>query len=198
MKMKARMNALVRFWKARGFYLTAALCLALVAGAAVYARGRIAPAPSAAAPIPAAAALAPAPTPAATSAPELAWPVSGREILRAYQPEPAWFAPLGQYETHPGVDIAAGAGEAVLAAADGTVTFVGYDPQRGYLVETRAEDGLVLRYGNLAGKFAVTAGERVRRGQAVGTVGESVPAAGAFPPFLHFEAFRGGARVALP
>ncbi len=204
MDMKVWRSWLARFWKARGFYILTALCLAMVAGAAVYARGRVAPAPAApsaagaSAPAPAAAALAPAPAPTVTPAPALLWPVSGRRILRDDQPEPAWFEPLGQYETHPGADIAAEAGEEVAAAADGTVAFAGFDPQRGYLVETRAEDGLVLRYGNLSRNLRVSAGDRVRRGQAIGAVGESAPSAAVLGPFLHFEAFRGGARVALP
>ncbi len=40
--MKAWKDAILRFFKKRGFYALTALCLILVAGAAVYARGRIA------------------------------------------------------------------------------------------------------------------------------------------------------------
>jgi len=109
-----------------------------------------------------------------------------------------WFEPLGLFETHPGVDIVAKEGEEVLAAADGTVASAGFDPQRGYMVETQAEDGLVVRYGNLTKGIPVSPGDRVRRGQPVGEVGSSAPPAKVIGPFLHFEAFRGGAWVALP
>jgi murein DD-endopeptidase MepM/ murein hydrolase activator NlpD len=64
-------------------------------------------------------------------------------------------------------------------------------------VETR-EGELVIRYANLAKSLQVSPGDRVRRGQALGTVGSSAPDARVTGPFLYFEAFRGGARVALP
>lgn len=206
--MKAWMDKLRGFWARRGFYLLAAACIALIALAAVYARGRLFPAapPRAAqveavreasgdaAPAPSAGAL---PTPAATPAPALGWPVSGREILRDYAGEPVWFEPLGVFETHPGVDIRAAEGEAVLAAADGLVWAAGYDPQRGYMVETRDGD-LVVRYGNLRKGPAVRVGERVRKGQRIGWAGASAPGTDALGFFVHFEAFRGGERIALP
>ena len=206
--MKALKEAVLRFFKRRGFLALTALCLILVAGAAVYARGRIASprveagrapaAPAAAVATAVSEALrvsapaAPTPMPA-----PLLWPVAGREILRGYSDAPEWFEPLGLFETHPGVDIAASLGEEVLAAAEGVVSFAGFDPQRGYMVEARAEDGLVVRYGNLVRPFAVSPGDRLRRGQPVGSVGTTAPSAGILGPFLHFEAFRGGSWVAL-
>jgi murein DD-endopeptidase MepM/ murein hydrolase activator NlpD len=206
--LKAWKDAILRFFAKRGFYALTALCLILVAGAAVYARGRIvspraeagrAPAAPAAAVatvrpdeagVPALAAPAPTPAP-------LAWPVTGREILRGYSAAPVWFEPLGLFETHSGVDISAPAGEAVLAAADGVVSFAGFDPQRGYMVEAQGEGGLVVRYGNLSKPLTVSPGDRLRRGQPVGSVGTSAPSEGVLGPFLHFEAFRGGSWVAL-
>ena len=204
--MKTWMRAFAKFWARRGFYVLMALCLVLVAGAAVYLRGRVAQPAGESGRAPAAAAVAAAtaqpeptihPAPAATPAP-LGWPISGREILREYSDAPVWCAPLGVYETHPGVDIASQPGEQVAAAADGTVAFAGFDPRRGYMVEVSSADGLTARYGNLTKDFRVSAGDRVRKGQAIGFVGASEPSAGAVGPFLHFEAFRGGTRVALP
>jgi murein DD-endopeptidase MepM/ murein hydrolase activator NlpD len=204
--MKAWMGAFEKFWARRGFYVLTALCLALVAGAAVYLRGRVAQPAGDSGRAPAAAAVAvataepePAFTPAPTSTPApLGWPVTGRTILRGYSAAPVWYEPLGLYETHPGVDIASQLGEQVTAAADGTVAFAGFDPQRGYMVEISSADKLTTRYGNLSKDFQVSAGDRVRKGQAIGFVGASEPSAGAAGSFLHFEAFRGGARVALP
>ena len=201
--MKGWADALERFWKRRGFYALTALCLLLIAAAAVFGRARLFRAPDGnaarAGAAPAAAIGTPAaqtPAPAQTATP-LLWPVSGRTIKRDYAPEPVWFEPLGLYETHPGVDIGAAAGEMVVAAADGVVTRAGYDAQRGYTVETE-DGGLVVRYGNLARGLEVSPGDRVRRGQTIGAVGASAPVAKALGPHLHFEAFRGGARVALP
>ena len=207
MIMKAWKSAFGIFWAKRGFYLLTALCLILIAGAAVYARGRIAAPSGEAGRAPAAPAAAVAtvrPEALVSTAPNavpvqtLQWPVSGRKILRDYEAQLVWFEPLGLFETHPGVDILAKEGEEVLAAADGTVIFAGFDPQRGYMVETEAEDGLVVRYGNLAKGILISPGDRVRRGQPVGEIGLSAPSTKVIGPFLHFEAFRGGAWVALP
>jgi murein DD-endopeptidase MepM/ murein hydrolase activator NlpD len=118
-------------------------------------------------------------------------------ILRGYSEQPVWFEPLGLFETHPGVDISAPVGEAVLAAADGVVSYAGFDPQRGYMVEAQGQDGLVVRYGNLRKPLTVSPGDRLRRGQTVGNVGSSAPSASLAHSFLHFEAFRGGDWVAL-
>ena len=205
--MKEWAGTLRLFWKKWGFYLLAALCLLLIAGAAIYGRAKLFGAPQVAAGYDRAAEVAAqmtaapvasaAPTPALTIAPALGWPVSGREILRDYAETPVWFQPLGLYETHPGVDIRAEVGEDVLAAADGFVTRAEYDPQLGYLVEAEA-DGLVARYGNLSKTLPVSAGDWVRRGQKIGSVGKTAPTAKVLGAFLHFEAFRGGRRVALP
>ena len=205
--MKDWAGTLRLFWKKWGFYLLAALCLLLIAGAAIYGRAKLFGAPQVAAgydraaevaaQVTAAPVASAAPTPALTIAPALGWPVSGREILRDYAETPVWFQPLGLYETHPGVDIRAEVGEDVLAAADGFVTRAEYDPQLGYLVETEA-DGLVARYGNLSKALPVSAGDWVRRGQKIGSVGRTAPTVKVLGAFLHFEAFRGGRRVALP
>lgn len=206
--MKAWKDAILRFFRKRGFYALTALCLILVAGAAIYARGRIVSPRAEAGRAPAAEAAAvatarpdeagvPAPaTPTPTPAP-LKWPVTGREILRGYSEEPVWFESMGLFETHPGVDISAQLGEEVLAAADGVVSFAGFDSQRGYMVETEGEGGLIVRYGNLAKPLIVSPGDRLRRGQPLGSIGASAPSAGVTGPFLHFEAFRGGSWVAL-
>jgi murein DD-endopeptidase MepM/ murein hydrolase activator NlpD len=206
--MRAWVEKLKRFWSRRGFYVLTALCLALIAAAAVYGRARLFPvAPAAPARqggaareasgdvAPALTAAPPAPTEA--PAPALSWPVAGREILRGYAGEPAWFEPLGLYEVHPGVDIRAEKGEGVFAAADGTVAAAAYEAQLGYMVET-SEGGLVLRYGNLDGPAAVRVGERVHRGRQIGRVGASAPAAGALGAHLHFEAFFNGENLPLP
>lgn len=203
--MKSWVKTLQSLWGKWGFYLLAAVCLFLIAGAAVYGRARLFQplqpyiyerAAEAAAKV--TAAPDPTPLPAPTYTPEpLAWPVSGREILREYAETAAWFQPLELYETHPGVDIRASEGEDVLAAADGVVVRAAYDPQLGYLIETEG-DGLVARYGNLSKALKVSAGDRVRKGQKIGSVGRTAPSAKALGPYLHFEAFRDGVRVALP
>lgn len=97
----------------------------------------------------------------------------------------------GSHAEHHGVDLAAPAGTAVLAARGGTVTHAG--PRGGYgnLVEIQHADGLVTRYAHQAAVH-VSPGETVRAGDSLGTVGSTGRSTG---PHLHFEVRQDGVAV---
>ncbi len=159
-----------------------------------------APAPARAAPPSAAAAAAPTPAPeeklAALPPPPAAapregsrsfiWPVHGR-ILSTYG--------NGEGGTqNDGINIAAPAGTAVLAADAGVVAYAGNE-LRGYgnLVLIKHADGWMTAYAHNS-VLLVKRGERVRRGQPIARVG----ATGAVgEPQLHFE-IRHGTRALDP
>lgn len=63
----------------------------------------------------------------------LQWPVQGANTISLSNPygTPRWQPGGKTCETHTGIDIAAPEGEAVLAAAGGTVVESGYDVERG-------------------------------------------------------------------
>jgi Membrane proteins related to metalloendopeptidases len=84
---------------------------------------------------------------------------------------------------HRAIDILAEAGAPVVAAAEGEV--VSACPRGGYgnCVDIRHSGRLVTRYAHLR-DIAVTAGQRVRKGERVGSVGATGHATG---PNLHFE-----------
>lgn len=86
---------------------------------------------------------------------------------------------------HEGVDIAAPAGQAVLAVADGIVTRAGESPSYGRYVEVEHGAGLTSFYAHL-GRIdrKARAGEFVERGQSVGKIGSSGTSTG---PHVHFE-----------
>ncbi len=108
----------------------------------------------------------------------LTWPADG-VVLRAFASGKRAFE---------GLVIAAPAGTAVRAAAAGEVAFVGDERTAlGLLVIVKHADDLVSIYGHL-GTAAVTAGQRVARGQAIGVVGTS---GAAESPRLHFQLRRG-------
>ncbi len=103
---------------------------------------------------------------------------------------------------HPGIDLAAPRGTPIHAAADGQVVFAGQFPlgrsvvwwRYGNLVVLRhagdpsGEGGLVTLYGH-CDTVAVRAGQTVRRGHVLGTVGST----GWSPnPQLHYEVRRRG------
>lgn len=83
-------------------------------------------------------------------------------VVRAFEPPPGPYGP-----GHRGVDLAAAPGAAVVAAADGTVTFAGSVAGRGVVVVSHA-DGIRTEYEPL--RVAVHRGDEVRRAERLGTV----------------------------
>lgn len=100
-----------------------------------------------------------------------------------------------EFELHPGIDFAAGRGLPVHAPADGVVAFAGRQPLRrqgawwrlGNLVILRNGERFVTVFGHL-GEVRVKRGQRVRRGDVLGTVGDS---GWSTSPQLHYEVRRG-------
>ena len=88
---------------------------------------------------------------------------------------------------HTGLDFAAPAGTPVRAAAGGRVSEAGTDGRYGKLVKVD-HGGVVTYYAHLS-SIAVHAGDVVRQGQQLGTVGSTGNATG---PHLHFELRIGG------
>ena len=99
---------------------------------------------------------------------------------------------------HEGVDIFAARGTPVIAAADGIVTSVGMNGLGGKVVwVVRPLRGESLYYAHLDTQ-AVKAGSYVKRGEVLGTVGNTGNARGG-PTHLHFGIYaRGGAVDPLP
>jgi len=99
---------------------------------------------------------------------------------------------LGVYKTHSGIDIGAGYGTAILAAADGVVTTAAYDAggYGNYLIIDHGNGNLTL-YAHMS-QMSVGVGQTVTQGQAIGLVGSTGLSTG---PHLHFEVYVGGTRV---
>jgi murein DD-endopeptidase MepM/ murein hydrolase activator NlpD len=92
---------------------------------------------------------------------------------------------------HQGVDIASPRGSAILAVADGVVTFSGRKGGYGRMVELRHASGMVTRYAHNQSNL-VKVGETVRQGQQIATVGASGTATG---PHVHFEVIKEGKAI---
>jgi murein DD-endopeptidase MepM/ murein hydrolase activator NlpD len=96
----------------------------------------------------------------------------------------------GNYH-HDGIDIAAARGTLVLAAGHGEVISVKRsDMVAGYgnYIEIDHGHGVVTRYSHLD-YLQVKVGQRIRKGQAIGTVGSS---GGSIAPHLHYEVMVNG------
>lgn len=152
---------------------TVALCLVLTGHVAVGAP------PAAAAP------ASPAPeTPTGT---RYVWP------LRPKPPVTTGFSPPRQrwQSGHRGVDLAASAGQPVLAAGSGVVQFAGVVAGKP-TVSVRHASGLLTTYEPV--RAGVRAGQSVARGSPIGTVEPGHP--GCATVCLHWGARRGAGRAA--
>ena len=89
----------------------------------------------------------------------------------------------GKKHFHSGIDIAALSGAKVQAPADGTITFVGDFESLGRTVVIDHGGGMLTRYGHLS-SYSVRVGQSVKRGEALGSVGNSGKSTG---PHLHYE-----------
>jgi len=88
----------------------------------------------------------------------------------------------GATKDHKGVDIEARMGAPLVAAASGTVTYVGYGPATGNIVKIDIGQGMTIIYQHMSA-FAVVKGDTVAAGQLVGYVGSTGISGG---PHLHF------------
>ena len=115
----------------------------------------------------------------------LQWPMEGATTISLSNPygTPRWQPGGETYEAHTGIDIAAPEGEAVLAAAGGTVVEFGYDVERGNYLILDHGDGLTTLYGQCR-DFTVEEGDTVRAGEMIGAVGSTGMSTG---HHLHFE-----------
>jgi murein DD-endopeptidase MepM/ murein hydrolase activator NlpD len=115
-----------------------------------------------------------------TGSGQLAWPADGPVTSGyGYRTHPIF----GDRRFHAGIDIGAGYGAPVWASEAGEVVFAGVMSGYGNVVVVDHGGGLATTYNHLSG-FSVGAGQRVSRGQQVGSVGCSGYCTG---PHLHFE-----------
>lgn len=104
------------------------------------------------------------------------WPTTSRHISQYF------------HYGHFGIDIDGNTGDAIFAAAGGTVTFAGWKNNGGgYQVWISHGSGLYTTYNHMAG-VSVGRGQVVSRGQRVGRMGATGNATGSH---LHFEVWRG-------
>jgi murein DD-endopeptidase MepM/ murein hydrolase activator NlpD len=118
------------------------------------------------------------------------WPSRGR-ISGQFGAQRVYRGSAAAY--HSGVDVAPGAGAPVVAPADGIVVLAG-PPMfslEGNLVIIDHGMGLNSAFLHLA-RADVAVGQRVRQGQAIGTVGATGRATG---PHLHWSLMWNGARL---
>lgn len=101
-----------------------------------------------------------------------------------WHPRSFWYYPWGRSGTHKGIDIFAGHGTLVLASGGGLVVRSGVDSRGGNVVLVLGSKWRLHYYAHLQ-SIAVSTGQWVGAGEAIGTVGDSGNAKGK-PPHLHY------------
>ena len=117
-------------------------------------------------------------------------PIAGAQIIQPFGPTSfALEPPFGGYlHFHTGVDLLAGYGTPIVAAAGGRVTAAGPAFDFGIRVEVTDSFGLVEVYAHMS-QVAVAVGQEVQQGEKVGFVGSTGLSIGAH---LHFQLEVGG------
>ena len=117
------------------------------------------------------------------------WPVKGR-ITSSFGRREDPFSGKGVF--HPGIDIASTYGAPVVATADGYVVFAEWDGGLGHCVKIlHGRNGFRTVYGHLK-EYFVREGQRVRRGEVIGLLGNSGRTTG---KHVHYEVHYEGLKV---
>ena len=94
---------------------------------------------------------------------------------------------LSEWVTHNGIDIKADKTTVVKSAEEGIVKSIKNDPRYGLTIVVSHNDGFETLYANLLSSEFVKEGDKVTKGQALGTVGNTGVFESADEPHLHFE-----------
>lgn len=122
-------------------------------------------------------------------------PVEG-EIVRDFAMDNLIYSEtLQEWTTHTGIDIKADKTTVVKAAEAGTVKTIKNDPRYGLTIVVEHANGFQTVYSNLLTSEFVVEGEKVEKGQSLGTVGNTAAFEIADEPHLHFEILKDSVQV---
>ena len=122
-------------------------------------------------------------------------PVEG-DIVRDFAVDSLIYSEtLQEWTTHTGIDIKADKTTVVKSAEAGIVKTIKNDPRYGLTVIVEHENGFQTVYSNLLTSEFVVEGEKVEKGQSLGTVGNTAAFEIADEPHLHFEILKDSVQV---
>ncbi len=107
-------------------------------------------------------------------------------------------ATLNQWSTHEALDVAAEVGTEVKCVYDGTVQSVTTSVLRGTEVVIAHENGMKTVYSLLSSDVKVSVGQKVKKGDAIGTIAESGTFEKHKGPHLHLELYDASGNKADP
>lgn len=122
-------------------------------------------------------------------------PVDG-EIVKEYAKDNLIYSnTLQEWTTHLGIDIKADKTTVVKSAEAGKVKSIKNDPRYGLTIVIEHDNGYQTVYSNLLSSEFVVEGEKVEKGQSIGTVGNTAAFEIADEAHLHFEILKDSIQV---
>ncbi len=126
---------------------------------------------------------------------EFASPVSG-DIIKDYAEDTLVYSKtLDEWGTHLGIDIRANKTTIVKASETGIVEKINTDPRYGNSITINHGNGFKTIYSSLLSSDFVKVGDKVEKGDTIGTVGDSASFEIADDSHLHFEMYKDGKQV---
>lgn len=119
-------------------------------------------------------------------------PVEGEIVKEFAKDNLIYSETLKEWITHLGIDIKAEKTSVVKSAEAGIIKSIKNDPRYGLTVVIEHDDGYKTVYSNLLTAEFVSEGEKIERGQTIGTVGTTAIFEVSDEPHLHFEIIKDG------
>ena len=129
------------------------------------------------------------------SDPVFSMPVEG-DVIKEYAKDKLVYSDtLKEWVTHAGIDIKADKTTIVKASKEGKIKSIQNDPRYGLTVVIEHNNGYSTVYSNLLTAEFVTAGENVKKGQTIGTVGNTATFEISDESHLHFEILKDNVQI---
>jgi len=197
----------VRFVEGQGFMIILAVCVAVIAGTALWTNQaeQLPPAPTSPAMDATAAARqlqeslrdVATPTPAPTEAPQL-WqaPLESISVLRQFSgARLARSGVTGLWQLHDALDLRCETGQVIRAMADGTVLSVSAKGLMGACVTIDHGQGVTAQYAGMELHAGLRVGDPITAGQTIGFGGNGVMDESDLPPHLHLRVTKDGQAI---
>lgn len=127
--------------------------------------------------------------------PVFSMPVEG-DVIKEYAKDKLVYSDtLKEWVTHAGIDIKADKTTIVKASEDGKIKSIKNDPRYGLTVVIEHNNGYSTVYSNLLTAEFVTAGETVKKGQTIGTVGNTATFEISDESHVHFEILKDNVQI---
>lgn len=101
--------------------------------------------------------------------------------------KPVFSKTLNSWRSHKGVDIEAALGTPIKAVEDGVVIEVTKDPRYGNRVVIQHDESCKTVYASLGDGVIVKEKQKIKKGEVIGSVGNTAQFESLEPPHLHFE-----------